>query len=100
MMRRSNIDANATHPYPSFTVPAVAQYRTLLEKFLPTFSLRVVRILNLDPVRRRLLGRSIGGRLSFRHNPLQVEVADILEELPATRFDVINVEHRRPVTAQ
>jgi hypothetical protein len=101
MMRRSNIDANATHPYPSFTVPAdVAQYRTLLEKFLPTFRLRVPRILNLDPIRRSLLGRSIGGRLPLRHDALQVEFADLLEELPATRFDVTDVEHRRPFPAQ
>ena len=70
-----------------------ASVRLRIEQLVAAFSLRVSRILDLDPVRGRLLGRSIGGRLPLRHNALQVEFADLLEELPATCFDVIHVKH-------
>jgi hypothetical protein len=58
--------------------------RLRIEQLVAAFSLRVPRIVNLDPIRRSLLSRSIGGRLPLRHNALQIEFADLLEELPAS----------------
>ena len=42
--------------------------RLRIEQLVEAFSLRVPRILNLDPVRGRLLGRPIDRCLPLRHN--------------------------------
>jgi hypothetical protein len=68
--------------------------RLRIEQLVATFSLRVPRILDFDPIRGRLLGRSIGGRLPLRHNAPQVEFTDLLEELTAIRFDAIKKSRR------
>ena len=59
---------------------------------MAAFSLGILRVLDLDPVRRWFIGWSIGPGLPLRHNTFQVEFADLLEELTAMRFDVIDVE--------
>jgi len=49
--------------------------RLRIEQLVAAFRLRVPRILDLDPILGRLLGRSICGRLPIRHDNLQVEFA-------------------------
>jgi hypothetical protein len=46
---------------------------------------QIRRRVNLHPVMRRLLGRSVLRLLPLRHDALKVEFADLLEELIAAR---------------
>jgi hypothetical protein len=66
--------------------------RLRIEQLVAAFRLRVSRVLDFDPVRGRLLGCSIGGRLPLCDNALQIEFADFIEELTASHFDVIDVQ--------
>ena len=52
-----------------------------IEQLLTPFRLRVARILDLDVVGRWLIGCPIGGCLPLRHDALQIEFADLIEEL-------------------
>jgi len=59
---------------------------------VPAFRLRILRILDLDPVRR--LGRAVGRVGQLRDDALEIEHADLLEERTPSADHVLRVEDR------
>jgi len=71
-----------------------------IEQLFTSFSLRVFSVLNLDPVRRRLLDGPVRRGPSFRNDAFQVEVAHLLEKPSPVCLDVIDLQNTRALPAQ
>src|SRR5439155_26584535 len=65
----------------------------LLKQFLAPFRLRIIWVLNLDPMWRSFLGHAVNGIAPLRNDAFKIKFADLSEELFATRLDVIYVEY-------
>ena len=64
----------------------------LLKHFLAPFRLRIIWVLNLDPMWRSFLGHAVNGIAPLRNDAFKIKFADLSEEFVATRLDVIYVE--------
>jgi len=61
----------------------------LLKQFLAPFRLRIIWVLNLDPMWRSFLGHAVNGIAPLRNDAFKIKFADLSEEFFATRLDVI-----------
>jgi hypothetical protein len=66
--------------------------RLRIEQLVASLGLRIARILNLHPIRRRLFSRSILRRLPLRDDTLKVHLDDLLEQEDAIALDMIEIE--------